>query len=98
MDSGLQWWLSGHTYRSDRFAQNRDTVESKFCWEQKANDENIARDLNFMSMSQYDMKSGSGQMQPVGPVFHIDLTGLHKILEIQNHAMSMMKLADGTGS
>jgi hypothetical protein len=51
-----------------------------------------------MSMSQYDMKSGSGQMQPVGPVFHIDLTGLHKILEIQNHAMSMMKLADLLGT
>jgi hypothetical protein len=65
MDSGLQVWLSGHTYQSDRFGQNRDTIESKLCLEQEANDENIARDLNFMSRSQYDINSGTGLMQPV---------------------------------
>jgi hypothetical protein len=60
MDLGLQRWISGHTYRFDQFGQNRYTAESKKCKEQEANDEHIARDLNFMSRSQCDMKSRTG--------------------------------------
>jgi hypothetical protein len=90
--------LTGITYQSHRYGQNRDNARCKLADE--AEDEHIARNLNSMSRSQNELSSGLDRCNrsdwfsiPIRPVFRKN-SGIH------THAMYSMKFADllGVGS